>query len=164
MKNLFAWVLAIGFIITGSQVSAQKKKIYDPHKNGIKQLSEAVTLAKAGKQHVLVMVGGNWCSWCLRFDKFVKFNHELDSIIEKDYELVHLNYSPENKNYEALEKLGFPQRFGFPVFVVLDGNGKRLHTQNSAYLESGRSYDKEKVKQFLLHWRPEALKPENYKK
>ena len=36
---------------------------------------------------------------------------------------------------DILAKYGYPQRFGFPVFIVLDGNGNRIHTQNSAYLE-----------------------------
>jgi hypothetical protein len=47
-------------------------------------------------------------------------------------------------------KLGYPQRFGYPVFVILNGDGERIHTQNSEYLENGKgSYDKNKVQSFL---------------
>ena len=50
-------------------------------------------------------------------------------------------------------KYGYAQRFGFPVFIILDGKGGRVHTQNSAYLEDGKkSYDPEKVLDFLEQW------------
>jgi hypothetical protein len=63
-----------------------------------------------------------------------------------------------------LARYGFPQRFGFPVFLILDGNGKLLHTQNSAYLEDGnKSYKKEVVMGFLGDWSPTALDPGQYK-
>ncbi|MDX5442362.1 MAG: thioredoxin family protein, partial [Hymenobacteraceae bacterium] len=64
----------------------------------------------------------------------------------------------------VLEKLAYPQRFGFPVFVVLNSNGERIHTQNSAYLEEGQGYSKKKVLEFLGQWSPDALQPKRYKK
>jgi len=48
-----------------------------------------------------------------------------------------------------LSGLGYPQRFGFPVFVVLDDKGNRLHTHNSDYPEEGKYHSKEKVLEFL---------------
>jgi hypothetical protein len=59
--------------------------------------------------------------------------------------------------------LGYPQRFGFPVLVVLDENGKQLHTQDSALLEKGNGYDREKVKSFLRNWAPGAFDEMLYK-
>jgi hypothetical protein len=74
-----------------------------------------------------------------------------------------MNYSSENKNPEMLKNIDYPQRFGFPVFIILDGNGKKLHTQNSAYLEEGKGYNKDKVMEFFQHWSPKAFEPEQYK-
>lgn len=74
-----------------------------------------------------------------------------------------VNYSKENKSPEVLKKLEYPQRFGFPVFVILDSNGKRMHTQNSSCLEEGDGYSKTKVLDFLKQWSPDALNPDNYK-
>jgi hypothetical protein len=62
-----------------------------------------------------------------------------------------------------LKDLGFPQRFGFPVFVILGADGNRLHTQNSAYLEEGKGHSVEKIKEFLEAWTVKALDPTNYK-
>ncbi|MDE7096601.1 MAG: thioredoxin, partial [Muribaculaceae bacterium] len=55
-------------------------------------------------------------------------------------------------------KLGNPVRFGFPVLIILDENGNILHTQDSALLESGEGYDKEKVTRFFESWTPGAVK------
>ncbi|MEZ5011563.1 MAG: hypothetical protein R2744_08225 [Bacteroidales bacterium] len=67
------------------------------------------------------------------------------------------NYSPENKNEEATRMLENPGRFGYPVFIILDQQGKRIHTQNSAYLEEGKGYNSKKVVEFLKGWSPGAF-------
>ena len=60
-------------------------------------------------------------------------------------------------------QLGYPQRFGFPVFIVLNEKGERIHLQNSEYLEDGKkSYSHEKVLAFLEMWTPRALNPAMY--
>ncbi|MCY7291534.1 MAG: thioredoxin family protein, partial [Ferruginibacter sp.] len=57
-------------------------------------------------------------------------------------------------------KLGYPQRFGYPTFIILNDKGERIHTQNSEYLEDGKgSYDKRKVQSFLEQWSTRVLKP-----
>jgi thioredoxin-related protein len=144
--------------------SAQETKfeVYNPAADASLQLSEAVQKAQAEQKHILVQIGGNWCKWCRLFYKWSHENTVIDSIIKSDYEVVHLNYSKENKNAEALKKFGYPQRFGFPVFLVLDENGKLIHTQNSAHLEEGQGYSEKLVKEFLLHWNRNALDPKNY--
>ncbi|MFD2146900.1 thioredoxin family protein [Mucilaginibacter antarcticus] len=93
---------------------------------------------------MLLQIGGNWCIWCIYFNDLVKADPELDKYLRANYEVVHVNYSPENKNEKLLAELEYPQRFGYPVFVVLDSKGKRLHTQNSAYLEEGNGHSKKR--------------------
>jgi hypothetical protein len=74
-----------------------------------------------------------------------------------------LNYSKENKNEDLFKKYDYPQRFGFPIFIILNEKGERIHTQNSEYLEDGKkSYDKKKVISFLENWSPAALDPTKY--
>jgi thioredoxin-related protein len=137
-------------------------KVYDPSVDELEQISKAVSEAKSANKHVLVQVGGNWCKWCRMFYKWSHETSAIDSLIKSDFISVHMNYSPENKNKDALKHLGYPQRFGFPVFLVLDGNGRVLHTQNTGYLEEGNGYSEKTVREFLLHWNRNALDEKNY--
>ena len=76
------------------------------------------------------------------------------------YEVIttlHVNNSKENKNAATLARLGHPDRFGFPVLVILDDKGQRLHTQDSGLLEKDGGHDPEAVYRFLYLWRPDAL-------
>ena len=97
------------------------------------------------------------------FDKKVNDTLELKKILNENYVVYHLNYSKENTNSEIFKYLGFSQRFGFPVFVILDSDGNRLHTQNSSYLEEGKGHSVQKVKEFLESWTVKSLDPVNYK-
>ena len=56
-----------------------------------------------------------------------------------------------------MQRLDNPQRFGFPVFVVLDQNGKVIHIQDSSFLEEGQGYNKAKVLRFFNNWTPKAV-------
>lgn len=145
-------------------VAQTKPKIYHPEANAEEELNAAIQKAANSGKHVFIQVGGNWCSWCLLFHNLVQSNDTLNTFMKANYEVVHLNYSPENKNEAILERLEFPQRFGFPVFVILDGKGKRLHTQNSAYLEEGKGHSTKAVLGFFQDWAPAAVAPNTYKK
>jgi len=153
-------VIILCLLLTYSNFSyAQKHHLYDPEKNALKQLEQAVQEAKMQNKHVLVQVGGNWCPWCIKLHSFINEHPELDSIITADYVPVRVNYSKENKNKVALEQLEYPGRFGFPVLVILDARGSRIHTQDTGLLESGKGYDYEKLKRFLLSWNRKAVEP-----
>lgn len=157
------WCIAVLLFCTA--VNAQdlsKFNLYSPAENAKAAIDKDVKLAKDSKKHVFIQIGGNWCIWCYRFNDMVTKDASIDSLIRANYVVYHLNYSKENKNEALLAKYGFPQRFGFPVFLVLDGNGKLQHIQNSAYLEKDKEYDREKVIEFFTNWSPPALDPKQY--
>jgi thioredoxin-related protein len=150
------------FIILGLVTdifSQDKVKLYDPALDGMKQIREAVSKAKSQGKHVLIQYGGNWCSWCIKFDSFCKADTAIMKVINSSYVPVKLNYSPENKNEAANTYLGNPMRFGFPVFILVDGNGKVLHIQDSALLEEGSGYNQQKVIRFFNNWTASAIIP-----
>lgn len=164
----YLWLPIVVMMCTVGMVHAQEKPhldlqhIYDPTADAAADLAKAEQQAAASNKHVLVQIGGNWCIWCKRYYKFVHEDSTLNALTEKNYVIYHLNYSKENKNLPLLKQLGYPQRFGFPVLVILDAKGNRLHTQNSALLESADTYDKEKVADMLKQWSPQALNPAYY--
>lgn len=164
----YLWLPFVVMMCAAGMAHAQEKSyldlqhIYDPAADAAADLAKTQKQAAAGNKHVLVQIGGNWCIWCKRFYKFVREDSTLNALTEKNYVTYHLNYSKENKNLPLLKQLGYPQRFGFPVLVILDAKGNRLHTQNSALLESADTYDKEKVADMLQQWSPQALDPAHY--
>ncbi len=162
MKHILSGFFILCIFYTTS--FSQKKKLYDVNANPVEQFNKAIKNAKLNNKHVMIQIGGNWCSWCYKFHDFYENDTELDSLLKSNYIVININYNKKSANDSFFKQLGYPQRFGFPVIVITDANGKRLHTQNSWYLEDGKSsYDKKKFKSFLKNWTVEAVSDRTYK-
>ena len=167
MKHRFAMAL-VALMLMAVPASAQTalKKVYNEDINPMEQIDEAVNQAKTAGKHVACQVGGNWCPWCLRFADFITNDEDIAKLISDNFVYIHVNYNPRHstsaekteQTKQMMSRLGNPARFGFPVFVVLDADGKVIHTQDSSFLEEGQGYDKEKVMRFFQNWTPEAVK------
>jgi thiol:disulfide interchange protein len=157
------FILSLLLLVSLTLKSQEAAKLYNPDADAKNDLSAALQAAKEQNKHVLLQVGGNWCSWCFKLHGFFESETKVDSILKADYVLLRINYSKENKNPEVLASLGYPQRFGFPVLLVLNQNGERLHTQDTALLELDKGYDPEKVSRFLLNWNTTSVDPGSYK-
>lgn len=166
MKRINLFIVAVLIVVQGvsaqSSGSSTSRKLYDPSEDAKAEIAEAVNKAKDEGKHVFLQIGGNWCGWCILFDDKVHSNDTLRLFMENNFVVYHVNYSPENRNEDVLASLGFPQRFGFPVFVILDSDGNRIHTQNSVYLEEGKGHSSSKILKFLQQWSPAAVDPEQY--
>jgi thioredoxin-related protein len=157
MNKTFFLILL--FSTTSLLVTAQQTtKIYNPDADAKTEIATAVAKAGIEGKHVFLQIGGNWCPWCVKFHKMVTEDAKLDSLLRANYELVHVNYSKEADNHEILATLGFPQRFGFPVFVILDDKGRVIHIQDSWYLEKDKTYDRDKVEHLFLMWSAYTMK------
>jgi thioredoxin-related protein len=156
-------LLAILILFSASQSYAQAKTLYNPTENAEKEIEYALMVAKSQNKHLLIQAGGNWCKWCIEFDRFSKADSGINAVIKNNYIVYHLNWSNENENKKVFAKYGFPQRFGFPVFIILNAKGERIHTQNSEYLEDGKkSYEVQRVKNFLEMWTAKAIDKKAY--
>ena len=163
MKKIIFISAVLLFSIHSFSQDLKTFSLYKPGENAEQKIADAVNQAKADGKHVFIQIGGNWCIWCARFNDFVTKDKSIDSLIKENYVVYHMNYSKENKNEKLLANYGYPQRFGFPVFLVLDANGKLLHTQNSSYLEEGKGYNGKTVTGFFNDWAPKAFDPKQYK-
>ena len=132
-------------------------KIYDEKADAMSQIDQALEEARESGRFVICQVGGNWCPWCLRFAKFITEDEEIANVVKENFVYIHVNTSNANKNEEALRRLGNPGRFGYPVLVILDDEGRVMHIQNSSYLEEGNSYNHKKVLEFFLNWTRKAI-------
>lgn len=140
------------------------KKVYDEDLNPIEQIDLTLVKAKQEGKFVVCQVGGNWCPWCLRFADFITKDSAISKVIEENFEYIHVNYNPrksesKEKQEQAkalMKRLNNCGRFGYPVFVVLDEEGRVIHIQDSSFLEEGQSYNQEKVLRFFNGWTPKA--------
>ena len=165
-KAIVISLLTTFFALTINAQTAVKK-VYDEDINPIEQIDQAVAKAKSEGKFVICQVGGNWCPWCLRFADFITNDTTISKVIDENFVYIHVNYNPRKSEGEEkmqlakrmLERLNNPARFGFPVFVVLDAEGKVIHIQDSSFLEEGKGYSQEKVLRFFKNWTPKAVKP-----
>lgn len=151
-------VLSIGLV----KAQQPKVTIYNPEADARANIQTAVIKASSENKQVLLQIGGNWCPWCVKLHKLFFTDTAIDSLLKADYVFMMVNYSSENKNLAVLKDLEYPQRFGFPVLVVLNKDGKRIHTQDTGLLESGDGYDAKKVFDFLKGWNVAAFNPVKY--
>lgn len=129
---------------------------YDPKRDAARDIDDAVAEAKRTNRRILLVVGGEWCSWCHTLDNYFTAHPELKALRNKNFVTVKINFSDENENDKVLSR--YPPSEGYPHIFVLDSDGKFLHSQGTAVLESGKSYDLEKMNTFLTQWAP-PVKP-----
>ena len=169
MKKFLALMLFFALLPVAAGAQDGMKKVYDEQVNQLTQIDQAVKQAKADGKFVVCQVGGNWCPWCLRFADFITKDAEIAKLVKDNFVYIHVDYSPKSfkddparkeRSEKMMKRLGNPGRFGYPVFVVLDGKGKVLHTQDSSFLEEGKGYSKDKVVRFFKNWTPKAVRGE----
>lgn len=164
-KIFFISMLAVAiFALTAQAQNEGKtapKKVYNEQINPLEQIDQALLQAREQGKFVICQVGGNWCPWCLRFADFITSDSTINAIIEQNFVYIHANYHPRKAGevgQALMKRLNNAGRFGFPVLVVLDEEGNFIHIQDSALLEEGQSYNKEKVLRFFQNWTPKAVR------
>ncbi len=171
-KIITTIVLVVALFATAANAQEQTspKKVYNEDINPMEQIDQAIAQANAEGKYVICQVGGNWCPWCLRFADFVAKDSIISQTVADNFVYIHVNYNPRSasadavkakRDAELLQRLGSPARFGFPVFIVLDEQGRVLHIQDSSFLEEGKGYNHERVLRFFQCWTPAAVKGES---
>lgn len=166
MKNPIILILFV--LITGSLMAQKTKPVYNENADPRTDIKLAIDKARQENKQVIIQFGGNWCPWCVKFHGFINQVPEIDSLVKADYVYVLANVPKEKdkRDFSLFQEYQFPNRFGYPVFVILDKHGKELHIQDSGILEhcSGKGYDTTKVVTFFKMWNRKALDPATYQK
>lgn len=162
MKRYLLGLLVVASLMVGVTVAQETKETpkkdvterekFDPAKDPAVDIQHAVIVASKDGKRILLDVGGEWCSWCHKLDKFFQENKDVTEYMQKNFVVVKVNYSKENKNEKLLSQ--YPKIPGYPHLFVLDTDGKFLHSQGSGDLESGDHHDHDKVFDFLKKWAP----------
>ena len=131
----------------------QGRVVYDEHID----VQQALTagLAKANQEHkqLLVILGGNWCQWCLALDDLMHRDDELRSFVAAHFVVLKL----DSAKAKALDETwGKPTRHGVPVMIFIGPSGKLRHVQETGSLElwHGRilGHDPARVMEVLDEW------------
>jgi thioredoxin-related protein len=144
-------VLGITILLTTSFAGGGSDR-FDPRRDAAKDIQNALVKAEQTGKRVLLDVGGEWCVWCRRLDTLFATHPDLNEFMHKNFVVVKVNYSKENKNEKVLSR--YPKIPGYPHLFVLDCNGELLCSQDTGELESGKGHDPDKVMSFLKKWAP----------
>jgi thioredoxin-related protein len=151
-------LLAIGYLVLpgDGRTIGQSKYIpvtnYDAKRNATHDVDDAIKEAQRTHKRILLEVGGLWCSWCHTLDSFFDTHPDLVQLRDQNFVTVKINFSEENQNKEVLSRYGSIE--SYPHLLVLDADGKLLLSKDTGVLESGKSYNLEKLTAFLKEWSP----------
>ncbi len=124
--------------------------IYDDTRDPFEDATAALALAKKTNRNVLIEVGGNWCSWCHKMDKFLENNPDVYKTLHKKYVLLKINVSDSNENSEFMSSL--PPVLGYPHMFVSTASGKMVLSKDTAELQQAGGYSAEHWLTFLNKW------------
>ncbi len=161
MNKIKFLVLVLLLILSSLSVAQQadslksKRIKFDAARNPETDLNVAIMQAQESNKRIILDVGGEWCIWCHRLDKFFEDNADIKKFVEENFVIVKVNFSPENKNEKFLSQ--YPKVPGYPHLFILEKDGKFLHSQDTGKLESGKGYSKDSVKTFLHTWAIEKV-------
>lgn len=124
---------------------------YVDGRDGHPDIAAALRESRVDHRTVVVVFGGNWCSWCRRLDYSLEHDPVLAPVVEGSFRLVHV----DSRSNRALDdELGHPTSHGVPVLVVLDGDGRPAFTQETSSLELGQGHSRTRVLAFLQRFLP----------
>jgi len=129
------------------------RHVYDERADPRALSLAALAEAKREDRRVLVVMGGNWCPWCLALDDLMTEDDEIRSFVGAHFVLLKLDVDTS----EALDDAwGKPSKRGVPVLIFLEPNGKVVHVEGSVGLEAfgGRllEHDRAKLLEVLRRW------------
>jgi thioredoxin-related protein len=135
------------------------KNIYHADADARQDIANAIRLAHQANKRVLLIFGANWCPWCQALHHLFDENSEIREFLSQNYEVVLVDLGKRDRNMEIDELYGKPNKLGLPAIVVLDKDGKQIHTQETGSLEYAKEHpqkghDPTKVMQFLKGWAP----------
>ncbi|MGH9774051.1 MAG: thioredoxin family protein [Candidatus Acidiferrales bacterium] len=131
--------------------------LYDDPADAQKDLDAALACAKGGRKRVLVVFGANWCFDCHVLDAAFH-SAEITPLIADNYCIAHINIGDGNSNTDLAKRFGVPLEKGIPGLAVLDADGSVVTSQKQGEFESAAKIGMTDVTQFLLNWKPPAVK------
>jgi thiol:disulfide interchange protein len=110
----------------------QGRHIYDERLDTEAAFQRGLARANSQGKHLLVMLGGNWCQWCLALDDLMHSDDALRTYLADHFVVLKLDSQAAHVLDQAW---GRPTRQGVPVLIFVDRNGQPKHVQETGSLE-----------------------------
>jgi thiol:disulfide interchange protein len=131
----------------------QGRKVYDPSLDARTAFDDGLARAHREHKQLLVILGGNWCQWCLALDDLLHEDDALREYLEQHFVVLKLDSAGAKTLDEAWGK---PTRNGVPVLIFVDHEGAVRHVQETESLElwHGRvlGHDPHRILDVLEQW------------
>jgi hypothetical protein len=148
--------LAIGMAAVISTAAMAASSGYDPEADPFDQYQTAIAQAQAEGKLVLVIAGGDWCSWCKTLSRFISSNADIDTELHKAFVVMKVYVGPDNYNADFFDQL--PEARGAPHFWIISPERRVLSSESTAQFERGRNgYDRQEFLDFIARWQRQAL-------
>ena len=153
-----SWLLMLMAIVLlagcGGPQAVYTVELYDPARDPAADLAATVRTAQAANKRIVLQVGGDWCGWCHKLDRYVAEHPAVAKSLHDGFVIMKVNKSEDNENAEFLAQ--YPKIPGYPHWYVLESDGTLLHSQGTAALEEGGSYSESALVEFLRTWSDQA--------
>jgi thiol:disulfide interchange protein len=131
----------------------QGRKVYDASLDTRAAYEAGLARAQKEQKPLLVMLGGNWCQWCLALDDLMHEDPKLQDYLAAHYVVLKLDSAAAKPLDDAWGK---PTRQGVPVLIFVAPDGSVKHIQETVSLElwNGRilGHDPHRVLEVLKRW------------
>jgi len=160
MKHLLVLVFMIftSSVNAGSELIPDYSRNYDPKRDPFADGRKAIINAQTTHRRILIELGGNWCAWCKKMDRFIHENKEIKNKLYDNFVILKVNVSDENDNHEFLSS--FPKVLGYPHFFVSKMDGSVLYSKDTAELLENGQYSETRFLEFIERWRDNGLRDE----
>jgi len=153
-------LVSVPSLVPAQDAPKTRPQIYDERADGFKQIADATAITKKDGKRVLLDFGYNGCRWCQQLHTLFETDPEVSKLLKSDYVVVYIDWARGRPNgggghnVEVDAKYQARTLYGAPSLVVLDSDGTRLTTKDTAELEEGDHHNPQKVLAFLKEWAP----------
>ena len=128
---------------------------YDPQADPFEQYHDAIEAARSENKLVLIIAGGDWCSWCHALDRFLKRDDGVRDSLNDAFVVMKVYVGDENYNRDFFGQL--PEARGAPHFWIVSPERRVLASQSTGQFErQGRGYDRGELLAFIDRWKKHA--------
>ncbi len=151
LLTLASLLTIAAFSLSGNASQSMSQGPYDPSRDAFQDFADAQQQAEAEDKLILIQIGGNWCTWCHKLERFFDKTDSVKQLRDETFVSIKVNVSPENENEAFLNEM--PEFEGYPFLVITNAQGDILNSRTSGALEEGLGYSENKFTEYFTYWK-----------